>query len=305
MSDASVQALRTPEERFRDVPDFDYPVSYVDDLPGYEGLQAAWIDAGPKTAERTFLCLHGEPSWSFLYRRMIPVFLASGARVVCPDLFGFGRSDKPTEPETYTFDFHRNHILALVARLNLDNVTLVVQDWGGLIGLTLPADDGFRPRLARLLVMNTTLGLGQSPGEGFNAWKDFALNTPVFKAGKIIAAGTPHLTAAEIAAYDAPYPDARYQAGARRFPALVPVSPDMEGVEVSTRAASFWKDEWRGDTFMAVGDADPVLGLPVMLQLQKMINGCPEPLVIEGGGHFVQEWGESIARSALARFGDL
>ncbi len=301
----SINAVRTPDDRFSDIPDFDYTVHYADDLPGYEGLRAAWIDEGAEDAERTFFCLHGEPSWSFLYRRMIPVFLESGARVVAPDFFGFGRSDKPTELDDYTFDFHRNYILALVERLDLKNITLVVQDWGGLIGLTLPVDEAFKARLSRLIVMNTGLGLGRTPGDGFNAWKEFALNTPEFKTGQIIASGTPHLTEQEIAAYDAPFPDSSYQAGARKFPALVPVSPEMDGVEVSIQAAVFWKDEWKGDSFMAIGDADPVLGPPAMLKLQKLINGCPEPMMIEGGGHFVQEWGEPIARAALEAFGDL
>jgi len=136
----TISAVRTPDERFADIPDFDFPVHYVDDLPGYEGLRAAYVDTGPADADKTFLCMHGEPSWSFLYRKMIPHFTATGARVVWPDFFGFGRSDKPTELDSYTFDFHRNHILALVERLDLTNVTLVVQDWGGLIGLTLPVD---------------------------------------------------------------------------------------------------------------------------------------------------------------------
>lgn len=301
----TISALRTPDERFAAIPDFDYPVGYADDLPGYEGLQAAWIDTGPADAEKTFLCLHGEPSWSFLYRKMVPHFTATGARVVCPDFFGFGRSDKPTELDTYSFDFHRDHILALVERLDLQNITLVVQDWGGLIGLTLPVDEGFKKRLSRLLVMNTALGLGETPGEGFDGWKNFALNTPEFLAGKIIASGTPQLTDAEIAAYDAPYPDANYQAGARKFPALVPVSPDMDGVQISKQAAEFWTKEWNGPSFMAVGDADPVLGPPQMAKLRTLINGCPEPLLVEGGGHFVQEWGDVVAPAALASFGDI
>ena len=299
----TINAVRTPDACFSNIPDFEYPVNYADDLPDYEGLRAAWIDVGAQDAEQTFLCLHGEPSWSFLYRRMIPVFLNSGARVVCPDFFGFGRSDKPTELDDYTFDFHRNHILALVERLDLRNITLVVQDWGGLIGLTLPVDRQFKARLSRLLVMNTSLGLGTSPGAGFDAWKKFALTTPAFKAGKIIASGTPHLNEAEIAAYDAPYPDERYQAGARKFPAIVPVSPDMDGVELSQKAADFWSHDWNGPTFMAVGDADPVLGPPVMAKLRTLINGCPEPMLIAGGGHFVQEWGEQIAQATLKSFG--
>jgi len=300
----TIAAVRTPEERFADIPDFDYPVRFANDLPGYEGLRAAWVDTGPADAEKTFLCLHGEPSWSFLYRKMIPHFTATGARVVCPDFFGFGRSDKPIELDSYTFDFHRNHILALVERLDLQNITLVVQDWGGLIGLTLPVDESFKTHLSRLIVMNTALGLGKTPGDGFDGWKNFALNTPDFNAGKIIAGGTPHLTEAEIAAYNAPYPDASFQAGARKFPALVPVTPEMEGVALSRQAASFWTNEWNGPTFMAVGDADPVLGPPQMAGLRKLINGCPEPMLIEGGGHFVQEWGEMIAPAALKSFGD-
>ena len=269
---------------------------------GYEGLRLAYIDAGTNEAERTFLCLHGEPSWSFLYRRMIPVFLESGARVIAPDLLGFGRSDKPAAQSDYSFHFHRNYLLALVERLDLRNITLVVQDWGGLLGLTLPVDPRFKARLERLIVMNTGLGVGSSPGEGFVAWKNYALSTPDLPIGELIARGTPHLSVTEIAAYDAPFPTPEYKAGAQAFPALVPVSPDMEGVEVSLAAAHFWADEWAGKSFMAIGMADPVLGPRAMMKLNAMINGCPPPMEIEGGGHFVQEWGEPIARAALAYF---
>lgn len=300
---ATIAAKRTPEECFADLPDFAYPVSYADDLPGYEGLRAAWIDAGPPDAAQVFLCLHGEPSWSFLYRRMIPVFLASGARVICPDFFGFGRSDKPTDLASYSFDFHRNYILTLVERLDLRTITLVCQDWGGLIGLTLPVDGGFAARLSRLIVMNTTIAVGASPGPGFEAWKNYALTTPEFDAGAIIARGTPHLTAAEIAAYNAPYPDASYQAGARKFPALVPVAPDMDGVAYGLAAQKFWSEEWTGQSFMAIGMQDPVLGPPAMRALHRLIRNCPEPMEVADGGHFVQEWGEPVARAALAHFG--
>ena len=301
----AIAALRTPEDRFNNLPDFDYPVDYADDLPGYEGLRAAWIDTGPADADRIFLCLHGEPSWSFLYRKMIPHFTATGARVVCPDFFGFGRSDKPTDFATYTFDFHRNHILALVERLDLKNITLVVQDWGGLIGLTLPVDTAFKARLSRLIIMNTALGLGTGAGDGFNAWKQYALTVPEFDAGQIIARGTPEMGEAEIAAYNAPYPDDRYQAGARTFPALVPVEPDMDGVAVSQQAAAFWSGEFAGPSFMAIGGSDPVLGPPVMKMMHGLIRGCPEPLMIEEAGHFVQEWGDVVAPAALRSFGDI
>ena len=299
-----IETLRTPDAAFASVPDFDFPVRYVDDLPGYEGLRGACIDAGAADASRTFLCLHGEPSWSFLYRRMIPVFLGTGARVVAPDLLGFGRSDKPVKESDYSFSFHRGWLLALIERLDLRHITLVVQDWGGLLGLTLPADPSFEARLERLIVMNTALAVGTSPGPGFEAWKNYALSTHDLPVGDIVARGTPHLTPAEKAAYDAPYPDATYKAGARIFPALVPVTPDMDGAAISREAAGFWSQRWSGPSFMAIGDADPVLGPPAMHALRKIIRGCPAPMVIEGGGHFVQEWGEPIARAALASFGE-
>ncbi len=297
-----MKALRTPEERFANIPDFDFPVKYVDDLPGYQDLRIAYIDAGPQDAEHVFLCLHGEPSWSFLYRRMIPVFLESGARVIAPDLLGFGRSDKPAEQSDYSFHFHRNYLLEMIKRLDLKNITLVVQDWGGLLGLTLPADENFASRLSRLIVMNTGLGIGKAPGEGFLAWKNYALSTPDLPIGELIARGTPHLTEAEIAAYDAPFPSPEYKAGAQVFPALVPISPEMEGVEVSLAAARFWSEQWEGKSFMAVGALDPVLGPDTMQSLQKMIRNCPEPMIVKDGGHFVQEWGDGIARAALESF---
>jgi pimeloyl-ACP methyl ester carboxylesterase len=298
-----IDAKRTPEDRFANVPDFDFPVRYVDDLPGYEGLRSAYVDAGPADADRVFLCQHGEPSWSFLYRRMIPVFLETGARVVCPDFLGFGRSDKPVRQEDYSFDFHRNWLIALVERLDLQNITLVVQDWGGLIGLTLPVAPGFDSRIERLIVMNTGIGTGASPGPGFMMWKAYAASTPDLPIGALIARGTPHLTPAEIAAYDAPYPDASYKAGAQVFPSLVPIEPDMAGAAIGRAAAEFWSQRWTGQSFMAIGAADPVLGLPQMEALRKQIRGCPEPMIIAEGGHFVQEWGEPIARAAIAAFG--
>lgn len=301
----TVEALRTPEERFADLPDFPWPSDYADDLPGCQGLRAAFLDLGSADAERVFLCLHGEPSWSYLYRRMIPVFLAAGARVVAPDLFGFGRSDKPVRVEDYSFHFHRDHLIALIERLDLRNITLVVQDWGGLLGLTLPIDPRIEPRIARLLVMNTAIAAGESPGQGFEAWRAYAAANPDLPVGGLIARGTPHLTPAEIAAYDAPFPDVRYKAGSRAFPALVMTRPDMPGVAESKAAVDFWSSEWSGQSFMAYGAMDPVLGPPVMERLRAVIRGCPEPMVIPDGGHFVQEWGEPIARAALGRFGDL
>lgn len=298
----TIEALRTPDERFHDLPGFPYSPHYVDDLAGYEGLRMAFIDEGPRDAAHTFLCLHGEPSWSYLYRKMIPVFLASGARVVAPDMFGFGRSDKPARIEDYSFHFHRSALLRFVEALDLGGITLVCQDWGGLLGLTMPVDPGFRVRLKRLLVMNTALAVGRLPSEGFKAWRDYNRRTPDMPVGGLIKRGTPGLTDAEAAAYDAPFPDIRYKAGVRAFPELVMTDPGMPGVKESLAAESFWSREWSGPTFMAIGAADPVLSPSVMAELRQKIRGCPEPLVIADGGHFLQEWGEPVARAAILAF---
>jgi len=298
-----MEAVRTPEERFDNLPDFPFAPSYADDLPGYEGLRAAFIDEGPKGAANTFLCLHGEPSWSFLYRKMIPVFLASGARVVAPDFFGFGRSDKPVNDADYTFHFHRNYLLRLIEKLDLKNITLVVQDWGGLLGLTLPVDDGVQPRIARLLVMNTTIATGEPAGPGFEAWRNFMASQPDLAVGRLMKRGTPILSEAEAAAYDAPFPDQRYKAGVRRFPQLVMTDPDMEGVAESKAAQEFWAKTWNGKSFMAIGGADPVFSADRMEALRANIRGCPPAMVIKDAGHFVQEWGAPIAEAALKSYG--
>ena len=297
-----IDALRTPDERFADLPDFPWAPRYIADLPGYEDLRCAVIDEGPKTGAPTFLCLHGEPTWSFLYRRMIPAFLASGARVVAPDLFGFGRSDKPVDDTVYGFHFHRRMLLALVERLDLQDITLVVQDWGGLIGLTLPVDEGFRGRLSRLIAMNTTLATGTPPSEGFLAWRAYAKANPDLAVGALIGRGTPHLSEAECAAYDAPFPDIRYKAGVRAFPERVMTDPGMEGIEESLAAQAFWSKDFQGKTFMAIGEADMVLGPPVMEDLRRFLPNCPEPLRIPEAGHFVQEWGGPVAEAALKSF---
>jgi len=295
----SHDVLRTPDDRFQHLPDFPYEPRYIEDLPGFEGMRLALIDEGPVSAP-VVLCLHGEPTWSYLYRKMIPVFLDAGYRVVAPDFFGFGRSDKPVADDWYTFDVHRRSLLALVDKLLLHKVTLVVQDWGGLLGLTLPVD---RPDLVgRLLVMNTGLGVGADPGPGFIAWRDYVANNPDFNVGELMSRAVPELSEAEVAAYAAPFPGPEFQAGVRTFPQLVPITRDMAGVEVSRAAAQWWSQEWNGPTFMAIGEKDPVLGVPVMNALRGVINGCPEPLVLPEG-HFVQESGDVVAQAALEAWG--
>ncbi|MGB3627707.1 MAG: haloalkane dehalogenase [Henriciella sp.] len=299
----AVEFSRTPDDRFADLPGFSYSPHYIDNLQGYEGLRVHYLDEGPKTADRTFLCLHGQPTWSYLYRKMIPVFLESGARVIAPDWLGFGRSDKPKDEAAYTYNFHREMMINLIIRLDLKNITLVCQDWGGLLGLPIVPD--MPERFSRLIVMNTAIATGTSPGEGFDNWKTFNRSQPDLPIAALMQRSTPGLSDEEAAAYAAPFPDATYKAGVRRFPELVMVSPEMEGVDVSKRAVRFWSERWEGESFMAIGLQDPVLGPPVMQELQKTIRNCPKPMDIPEGGHFVQEQGEEIARAALKHWGDL
>ena len=273
---------------------FQYP--FKDCYATIDGVRLHYLDEGQGPV---IWLMHGNTTWSYLYRKMIPVLVQAGHRAVAPDMFGFGRSDKPQDDADYTFDFHRTFLLAFVERLDLKGITLVVQDWGGLLGLTLPMD--MPERFSRLLVMNTMLATGDEPlSEGFIAWRAWVAKNPALDCGKLMTRSCPHLSAAEAAAYEAPYPDASYTAGARRFPALVPDSPQAPGAALSRKARDWWMNAWKGETFMAVGAKDPVLGVPVMNRLRGWIRNCPEPYVHPDAGHFAQEWGDDIARRALA-----
>jgi haloalkane dehalogenase/tRNA(adenine34) deaminase len=287
--------MRTADERFTGLPGFPWQPNYLE----WQGHRVHYLDIG--SGGRTLLCLHGEPTWSYLYRKMIPPFVAAGYRVVAPDFIGFGRSDKPVEEELYTFDFHRNMLLFLIEKLNLSNIALALQDWGGLLGLTVPME--MPARFERLLIMNTALGTGDAPlSEGFIAWRAYVNKNPAIDCGKLLGRACPQLSAAEAAAYEAPYPDTASKAGVRRFPNLVPDAPDAPGAAISRRARDWWQNAWQGEAFMAIGAKDPVLGPPVMQALRKIIRNCPEPYIHAEGGHFLQEWGDDVAREALKQW---
>lgn len=294
-------ALRTPDVRFHDLPGYPWEPHYVSNLPSLAGLRMHYLDEGPRGAKRTFLCLHGNPAWSYLYRKMIPVFQQSGSRVIAPDLIGFGKSDKPKKDSAHSFGLHRQTLLDLIQALDLHHVVLVVQDWGGLLGLTLPMVEP--QRYDGLLVMNTTLGTGDvllSPG--FLAWRDMCAKNPEFDIARLFARGNPHLSAQECAAYAAPFPGKGHRAATRAFPAMVPDHADAEGAAVSRQARTFWQHQWQGKTLMAIGMQDPVLGPAVMGALRQSIAGCPEPMRLDEAGHFVQEMGEPVAQAAVAYF---
>jgi haloalkane dehalogenase len=228
--------------------------NYRDDLAGYPDLRMHYLDEGASNA-RVALCLHGQPTWSYLYRKMIPGLVAAGYRVIAPDMFGFGRSDKPVEDAVYTFDFHRKSLISFIRALDLNRMTLVCQDWGGLLGLTIPMD--MPERFEALLVMNTMLGTGDRPlTQGFLDWRAWANANPDMAVGKLMSR-CPQPSPAETVAYDAPFPDATFKGGVRRFPNLVPDNPAAEGAAISRKASDWWSTEWSGKTAMVIGMTDP------------------------------------------------
>ena len=294
-------AVRPSDSQFALLPDYPWTPRYVRDLPALAGLRMHYLDEGSHSAPLTYLCLHGNPAWSYVYRKMIPVLLASGSRVVAPDLIGFGKSDKPKKDAFHHFTWHRQVLLEFIERLDLSNVVLVVQDWGGLLGLTLPmAAEG---RYQGLLVMNTTLGTGDTRlPAGFLAWREMCAKNPEFDVARLLARGNPHLSQQECDAYNAPFPDRGHRAALRAFPVMVPEFDNSEGAALSREAREFWQQRWSGQTLMAIGTQDPVLGLPVMQQLKSWIRGCPTPILLPQAGHFVQEHGESVAEAAVLYF---
>jgi haloalkane dehalogenase len=294
----TIEFVRTPDDRFDSLPGYSFVPHYLDHK---NGLRMHYLDEGARDpGGPVFLCLHGQPSWSYLYRKMIPIFAEHG-RVIAPDLFGFGRSDKPVDQDVYSIAFHRNALIECIEALDLKNITLVCQDWGGLLGLTIP--HSMPERFERLIVMNTAFPTGEVPtGPGFEAWKAFNRSQPDLDIVGLFKRGTPILSDAEAAAYAAPFPDANYKAGVRQFPELVPTSIDSPGSEYGRAGRDWFRDHWRGQSFMAIGATDEVIPPPAMHGLRKTIKNCPEPLIIEQAGHFVQEWGEEVATAALAYF---
>lgn len=279
-----MEILRTPDEQFANLPDYPFEPHYVE----VDGLRIHYVDEGPADAEPVLL-LHGEPSWSYLYRKMIPVITAAGYRAIVPDLVGFGRSDKPAQREDYTYQHHVDWITGFIEALDLRNITLVGQDWGGLIGLRVAAEQ--EGRFARIVAANTGLPTGdRSMGPAFLAWQRYSQEVPDFHVGGIIKGGcASDLTPEIIAAYDAPFPDDRYKAGARQFPMLVPTAPDDPAAPANRRA---WEvlTRWEKPFLTAFSDSDPIThgSDRVFQQLVPGTKNQPHT-TISGAGHFLQE----------------
>jgi haloalkane dehalogenase len=328
-----MEFVRTPDERFRDLPGWPYAPRYAS-VPDGEGgwLRMHCVDEGPRAAP-PILCLHGQPTWSYLYRKMIPVFVAAGQRVVAPDLVGFGRSDKPTRVSDYSYARHVAWLRAFVESLDLRGITLICQDWGGLVGLRVLAE--LPERFARVITSNTGLpdakgipeaaapalralyaglpvpqtmlevmkgfaGAGEGGAPPFMYWQKHCAESPQFAPEAVMRAMCPKLGVAEIAAYAAPFPDERFRAGARRFPTLVPILPDDVAIPDNRRA---WEALRRfAKPFLtAFTDGDPVTaGLEARFQ-EEVPGAKGQPhTTIRGAGHFVQEdAGDELARIAL------
>jgi haloalkane dehalogenase len=295
-----VKVLRTPDERFKNLKGFPFEPKYAE-VPDGEGgrLRIHYVDEGPRNADAVLL-MHGEPSWSFLYRKMIPIFLGAGYRAVAPDLIGFGRSDKPAHRSSYTYNRHVEWMRAWLEQVDLKRITLVCQDWGGLIGLRLLA--AHPERFARAVVANTGLPTGDFPiTEAFLQWRQFSLEVPEFSVGAIIHMGTLSGLSEEILeAYDAPFPDETYKEGARIFPSLVPISPDDPAAPANRQA---WEalSRFEKPFLTAFSDGDPITrgGEQIFQKRVRGAKGQPHT-VIKGGGHFLQEdRGEEFARVVI------
>lgn len=292
-----MKVLRTPDERFKNLKGFHYQPNYIE-VPDSEGgsLRIHYVDEGKRQAD-PILLMHGEPSWSYLYRKMIPILVEAGNRVIAPDLVGFGRSDKPAQRSDYTYQRHVDWMQAWFNQVDLKRITFFGQDWGGLIGLRLVAANP--DRFARVVVGNTGLPTGDGPiSEAFLNWRKFSIEAPEFDIGVIISMGCQTKLPPEVnAAYNAPFPDDTYKEGARIFPSLVPITPDDPASGANREA---WKvlSKFEKPFLTAFSDGDPVTGGGEVIFHQQVPGTKGQPhTTIKGGGHFLQEdCGEDLAR---------
>lgn len=284
--------LRTPDARFAGLPDWPYEPRYVE----VDGLRLARVDEG---SGDPVVLLHGEPTWSFLYRNVIPPLLAAGLRVIAPDHVGFGRSDKPDDPDWYSYERHYDLLTAHLAALDLPPVTLVVQDWGGPLGLRWAMEH--QDDVTRIVILNTGLYSGREASAGLDAWLAYARAQTDLDVGALLSRACDGLPDDVVAGYDAPFPDVTYKAGALAFPRLVPTSLDDPGAKEQL-AAREALDAWEGPTVVAFGEADPIFPPQVGASWAKRLRDCRGFTTIEGAGHFVQEMAPDAVAAAILSF---
>ena len=291
-----MNSIRTPESRFENLPDYDFAPHYVE----IDSLRMHYVDEGPQDAN-PLLLLHGEPSWSYLYRKMIPPLAAAGHRVIAPDLIGFGKSDKPISIRDYSYAGHVDWMRQFIEALDLNDITLFGQDWGALIGLRVAAEN--QARFARIAIGNGALPTGDQPmSEAFIQWRDYAMTNTRFDIGGVFQrASMLDLSNEVVAAYDAPFPDETYKAGARAFPSLVPITPDDPASEANRRAWAVL-GQWNKPFLTAFGDKDPILGGGERAFKKRVPGAAGQPhVIIKDAGHFLQEdKGEELAAALLA-----
>jgi len=292
----TTEIFRTPDERFEGLPGYDFAPHYAE----IDGLRLHYVDEGPREGT-PIVCFHGEPTWAYLYRKMLPPLVAAGHRVICPDYAGFGRSDKPTDRGWYSYDGHVELMTALLDRLELRGATVVVQDWGGPIGLRWAVEQ--EERVERLVVLNTGIFTGRV-SKGFLAWRDFAQKNPDLPVGFVLQGATKSELAPEVvAAYEAPFPSPESKAGAAQFPLLVPTEEDGPGAS-QMRDVADALSRWQKPALVAFSDSDPVFPHPKSGQVFcDRIPGARPQVTIAGAAHFLQEdEGEQITDEMLAFF---
>jgi len=293
-------ALRTPDEAFKALQGYSWQPRYLSDLPALGGLRMHYLDEGARSG-LTYLCLHGNPTWSYLYRKMIPVFLKAGHRVIAPDLIGFGKSDKPKQDSFHTFSTHLQILTELVERLDLQNIVLVGQDWGGLLGLTLPA--AAPSRYQGLLMMNSLLAkAGNSLPSGLVDWHESFTKTRALDVAHVLIRNAPNLSPTELAAFSAPFPDRGHQAGLRAFPLMVTAGTQADGAALLLKAKDFWRSQWVGKAMIAQGVFCPVPNESFMGHLQWVIEGCRNAMVLPDTDPFVLGHDEYLAHDAVTFF---
>ena len=291
--------LRTPESRFSSLPGYPFAPRRLEETAGFPGVRIHYVDETPDAAKpETVLCLHGHPTWSYLFRRTIPRLVAAGYRTVALDLPGFGKSDKPVDESAFTVESLRASVVDLIERLDLDDIVAMGHDWGGTLALTLP--HALPGRIAGLAIMNCVLPTGDRRlPEGALGWRAFNAANPDLNVPGLMAKANRILTFGECRAYGAPFPDAAHKAAVRALPALLSEDRDSPGAALLREARAWLMESWNGAAQIVWGMRDPVYGHSALRRLHALLPASPKPLALEHAGHFTPEWGDEFVVEAM------